>query len=56
MSNEVAKLLEELGRAEEQLGIVLAEMALMNFCTRPVVNEKICIIADPKGCTCSFNE
>lgn len=44
--NQVTKLHEELGRAEEELGVVHAKMAL-RFCTEPVANEKICIIADP---------
>lgn len=47
LSNQVVKLREELGRVEGELGVVRAEMALRNFSTRPVVNEKICVIADP---------
>lgn len=47
LSNQVAKLREELGKAEGELGVVRAEMAPMNFYTGPVANEKICIIADP---------
>lgn len=46
LSNQVAQLREELGRAEKQLGVVRAEMALRNFCTGVVANERICIIAN----------
>lgn len=33
LSNQVAKLREELGRADEQLGEVRAKMALRNLCS-----------------------
>lgn len=44
--NRVAQLQEELGKMEEKLGEVRAEMALRNFCPGPMLNEKVYIIAD----------
>lgn len=47
LSTQNAKLCEEAGRAKQRLGEIRVEMAFRNFCPGPVVNEKICLIADP---------
>lgn len=47
LSTQVIELREEMGRAEQRLGEVRAEIEFKNFGPWPVKNDKICIIANP---------